>query len=447
MSSENDKGDTSGAFEGVAVALEELAESVDKVTSETRTMSEIWGTAFPALTREDISCATEALAVRIREEGPLRIEDSEEIWVKDALARISFLKSTVVPQLFAGNAQIPAAYLNSLYGLEAMLGRFMRWDSDSNLNRLPAKLVRRINAAAARVEQVERDAGMLDGKVATIVAAHEAADQLEVDLASLRTAAEAVKRIEEESIKASQRVELMERDITEHRKAVEEKATEATRLVELCDDAYRITTTQGLAAAFDSRAEKLRISTNWWAFWLALALVLGAGLGWARISALSDALARAEPNWGAVAVHMVLSIVSVGAPLWFAWMATKQIQQRFKLAEDYAFKASVAKAYEGYRKEAANIDEAFVSRLFASALTRLEEAPLRMLDGASNHGGPWHELVHSDGFKAALEKSEALARYVVDTSTGALQGFLSKKKPASNDAKVSGAGVQESGTS
>lgn len=63
--------------------------------------------------------------------------------------------------------------------------------------------------------------------------------------------------------------------------------------------------------------------------------------------------------------------------MWFAWLATKQIGQRFHLAEDYAFKASVAKAYEGYRKEAARIDPEFEARLFGSALTRLDEAPLR----------------------------------------------------------------------
>jgi hypothetical protein len=31
---------------------------------------------------------------------------------------------------------------------------------------------------------------------------------------------------------------------------------------------------------------------------------------------------------------------------------TRQVGQLFKLAEDYAFKASISRAYEGYRKEA-----------------------------------------------------------------------------------------------
>lgn len=77
-------------------------------------------------------------------------------------------------------------------------------------------------------------------------------------------------------------------------------------------------------------------------------------------------------------------------------MATKQISQRFKLAEDYDFKASVAKAYEGYKKEAAKIDKEFEARLFNVALTRLEEAPLRLVESA-NHGSPSHEFLDKSG--------------------------------------------------
>ena len=81
-----------------------------------------------------------------------------------------------------------------------------------------------------------------------------------------------------------------------------------------------------------------------------------------------------------------------GAPLWFAWLASKQIGQRFKLAEDYAFKASVAKAYEGYKTEAARLDKDFEARLFSSALTRLEEAPLRFMNN-TEHSSPVHEMI------------------------------------------------------
>jgi len=71
------------------------------------------------------------------------------------------------------------------------------------------------------------------------------------------------------------------------------------------------------------------------------------------------------------------------------------------LAEDYAYKASVSKAYEGYRREAAQLDEDFQKRLFASALTRLDEQPLRFVENES-HGSPWHELLSSDIVKDAV---------------------------------------------
>lgn len=107
-------------------------------------------------------------------------------------------------------------------------------------------------------------------------------------------------------------------------------------------------------------------------------------------------------------MNLVLTLASFGAPIWLAWIATKQIGQRFRLAEDYAFKASVAKAYQGFRKEASRLDSeleanlALEGRLFSSALTRLEEAPLRLVE-EKTHGSPWHEFVESEAFGTALQ--------------------------------------------
>ena len=124
-------------------------------------------------------------------------------------------------------------------------------------------------------------------------------------------------------------------------------------------------------------------------------------------------------------MQALLSFLSIGVPLWFAWISTKQISQRFRIAEDYAFKASVAKAYEGYRKEAARIDETFEARLFASALTRLEEAPLRLVEGES-HGSPWHELVASAAFQNALRTVPELRDKFIEVAKAGI-GML---KPA-----------------
>lgn len=146
------------------------------------------------------------------------------------------------------------------------------------------------------------------------------------------------------------------------------------------------------------------------------ALAIGAWIGHERIQILTTTLNKTNLNWGIIWIQIILSMTSVIAPLWFAWLATKQISQRFKLAEDYDFKASVAKAYEGYKKEAAKIDEEFEARLFNVALTRLEEAPLRLVE-STNHGSPSHEFLESSGATKLGEKIVKTAENAVDTFT------------------------------
>lgn len=49
-------------------------------------------------------------------------------------------------------------------------------------------------------------------------------------------------------------------------------------------------------------------------------------------------------QWSAVWINVLLTMLSVSAPVWLGWVATKQIAQRFRLAEDYAYKASISNA-------------------------------------------------------------------------------------------------------
>jgi hypothetical protein len=140
---------------------------------------------------------------------------------------------------------------------------------------------------------------------------------------------------------------------------------------------------------------------------LVVALVGGAWLGGSQLHQLADAI-QGSTSPSIVWTRLAMSLLSVGGPIWFAWLATKQIGQRFKLAEDYAYKASVSKAYEGYRREALHLDEEFQKRLFSTALTRLDEQPLRFVE-TETHGSPWHELLSSDIVKEALRIAPELA--------------------------------------
>jgi hypothetical protein len=199
------------------------------------------------------------------------------------------------------------------------------------------------------------------------------------------------KKSEEASSKAAQ----IQVDIT----AV---AVEAEQISKKLDAAYAAATSQGLASAFSKRSTTLELSMWIWVGGLVAALLAGYFFGGQRLEQLLSVLSAREATTSSVVGNLVLAFVSVAAPVWFAWLATKQIGQRFRLAEDYAFKASVSRAYEGYRREAARVDPELEQRLLASALTRLDEQPLRLVE-PSSFGSPLHELLASDTLKEAVK--------------------------------------------
>jgi hypothetical protein len=267
---------------------------------------------------------------------------------------------------------------------------------------MPPMLAKRLRSVKKQLDEVSVDKTELLSQIEAIQNATEAAESLPADLISLRDAREKVSKLSDQSIKDSEKIDELKVASIANGKLIDARIEQADKLINQCEEAYRITTTKGLAGAFEERANRLSRSMWVWVSGLLGALVIGAIIGSERLKYLTTAMNAESPDIGIIIMQSVLSILSLGAPLWFAWIATKQIGQRFKLSEDYAFKASVAKAYEGYRKEAARIDPAFEARLFSTALTRVEEAPLRLVD-EENHGSPWQEFVSSPAFQEALD--------------------------------------------
>lgn len=173
-----------------------------------------------------------------------------------------------------------------------------------------------------------------------------------------------------------------------------------------------------------------------WVVGLVVALVAGSYFGSSQLHTLSELFKQPDVTTSVVILNLMLSLLSVGAPVWFGWLATKQIGQRFRLSEDYAFKASISRAYEGFRREAARVDKDMEARLLASALTRLDELPLRLVEPDS-HGSPWHELASSDLVKDAMRAVPGFAGQVKELASKAINTLTPTKPkapaPASSD--------------
>lgn len=377
-------------FKPVIDALDALSQAIEKSTSDDRSMLEMYGWNQPAGDRHDLRFMVDELKRLIIDRAPQNADD--DLDVAKFVNRIALIQAHQVPQLFNGNGvQAAPAFIGSINMLRAWIEH--TWPAVLTLEpeMLPAVLARQVRAAKSRLDTASAGLADIEAKLALISSAHQAAESLPTDLDELRHARNTLVNINGQSATDAAAIKGMKDEVDSLLEQVKASKVEATLLVENCEDAYQITTTQGLAAAFEVKANSLSESIRWWVGGLTVALLAVAGLGYNRIHVLTAILAG-EPKWGTVTLNFLLSAISVGAPLWFAWIATKQIGQRFRLAEDYSFKASVAKAYEGYRKQAVRIDPKFEARLFDIALSRLDEAPLRMVESES-HGSPWHEAL------------------------------------------------------
>ncbi|WP_114946148.1 hypothetical protein [Microvirga calopogonii] len=392
--------------------LQKLCDALDKVSTavlalnpnNTQRVTDLFGTWNVApLTLEQISDVPKQLSVKIKAQNITELDDADSESLLKLVASIEALHPSIIPHM--GNSNISTAlppYLQLINVVADQVARLLGWEIVKDKRALPSALARRVETAQSQLDTIVGDLVTLEAKVEKINNAHDTAEELPTTLDRLKRDSAAIERMGEEASQCIGRIKGNDEQAKNLVDALQERSREGEELVSKCAEAYRVTTSVGLAAAFDDRATKLNRSVNIWVGCLVLALLVGMGIGYGRVQALSESLNQPAVVWTTIWAKVALAAVSLAAPLWFAWLATKQIGQRFRLAEDYAFKASVAKAYEGYRREAARFDKALEARLFGSALTRLEEAPLRLVE-LETHGSPWHELLKSAEFKKALE--------------------------------------------
>ncbi|MEY4507444.1 MAG: hypothetical protein RL297_2022 [Pseudomonadota bacterium] len=414
-------------LEAVCRALDALGGAITSGWSGDQTFCEAWGWNCPAVTRHDAAAIATSLAAEIREADIQEIDEETSEFLGDLPRTLKVVQTQTVPQFWNGNnGAAYAAYLGTISSIRASLHPLLGWKTIPDPKTLPGHTVRRLKSIQAEVEALAPNKDQLQKQLQEIAQAHTVAENLPLDLKALADARQKVVSHADAAEAAAKRIDVATEASNEDVRKTKINAEEAAKLVAQCEEAYRITTTKGLAAAFDQRATRLGWAVSIWVVGLVAALAFGSYLGAQRLEALTQVLAAPSINWASILLHAILSFLSIGAPIWFAWLATKQIGQRFRLAEDYAYKASVAKAYEGYRREAARIDPEFEARLFASALTRLEEAPLRLVD-TTTHGSPWHEALSSSPVQKTIDAVPELRDRALSLAADAVS-FLKRRK-------------------
>lgn len=387
--------------------------------------------SIPGTTRDELVQSVDRLLALISSRGVDQLPINEAV-IADYPRRLAFLRAHTVPQLWSKNAaQAVPAFLITVQSLSDALEKALPEDQDLAasiaLERAKARTATtRLRALEAQISEMEPRASSLNEMVSRIEKANAAADQLPIDLESLREAQKTIAAILNTAQQNQTKIGVLATNANTDKITLAAQVKEAEQIVARCSEAYAASTSHGLAAAFTERSSALATSMWVWVGGLVIALGLGSWIGSSQLRNFSELLKQPAAEPTVAAINLVLALLSVGATVWFSWVATKQIGQRFRLAEDYAFKASVSRAYEGYRREASNIDEVFVARLFSSALSRLDEQPLRLVE-TTTHGSPWHELASSDVVRKATEVVPDFANSVVQLAKDGLAAL----KPAS----------------
>jgi hypothetical protein len=398
--------------------------------------------SFPGITRDELAQIATSLVELIEQRGSDELKTNETL-LADYVRRLSFLRSNTIQQLWGGNALgAVSAYVITLSSLRNVLEAAIETDNVKiEAERIGAvkrlkHILKSLRAIEVRISDVDSRSTQLNEMVARIEDAHEAADQLPTDLESLKELRTSLEGLLIDANADRNAISAKVSDINKIREQLDKSNIEATAILERCDAAYRATTSEGLASAFSVRSKKLNTSMWIWVGGLVTALLLGAIIGSHQLHNLSETInaqsSQAAQNTGTIWIDLLLSLLSVGAPVWFAWISTKQIGQRFRLAEDYGYKASISTAYEGYRREAALLDPAFQARLFASALARLDEIPLRLVE-TDTHGSPWHELASSDLVRQAIDTVPGFVDRVTGLAKQAIPSASQDKIPSKSE--------------
>ncbi len=411
-------------------ALELLKATVDKAVFNDNAFDQQHGWNQVHLHKNNISQYIDSYIEKLDNYGDNSIPEAFIDRIDNHVENITRLNNTSVTY-FSNNAQyllhnIPSIILTLNTIFNDIDNEIFSFESIQDNKLLPKGLSARLRGTKKQIDSLSESSEGLRDKVAIINDAHSAAESLPTDLASLQEAKQELSdlintaRKELSSTKdeisalkletASMRNDAKKAsvDADSYKSKAEASSIEAKKLVEQCDDALQITTTQGLAAGFDQKAKELKNSIWVWIIGLLIALVAGALIGEDRVTAFTSAL-ESELTAGQAMLHTIMSIFSIGGPLWLAWISTQQINQRFKLSEDYSYKATVAKSFTGFSKFAERFDPTTEERLFNSTLDRLDEMPLRLIEGR-DYNSPWHEFTDSESFKSAIEMIPSLAK-------------------------------------
>jgi len=196
---------------------------------------------------------------------------------------------------------------------------------------------------------------------------------------------------------------------TERDKAKNAAAVAAEKLKEL-NSTLEKSITSSLGGAFQKKADNAKKLDLAWL----VVLLIGIGsiicLGYLRYPVMTE-LIRERAEIPYLSFQMLVSVFSLSGPIWLSWVATRRLANTFAISEDYAYKAAIAQAYQGYRDSVKDADPLMQQRLFATVVTQLDANPVRFLSDV-HPASPLQDLLQQKWMEDALKDSTFKQKFI-----------------------------------
>lgn len=168
--------------------------------------------------------------------------------------------------------------------------------------------------------------------------------------------------------------------------------------------------TASLGGAFQKKANNAKLLDLGWLVVLIVGISLILWIGYIRYPAMLE-LIKEKAAIEYMLFQLVLNGVALAGPVWLSWVATKRLSNIFAISEDYAYKAAIAQAYQGYRDSMKEADVLMQHRLFAMVVTQLDANPVRFVS-ERHPGSPLQDLLQQSWMEEALKNTTFRDQFV-----------------------------------
>jgi hypothetical protein len=147
-------------------------------------------------------------------------------------------------------------------------------------------------------------------------------------------------------------------------------------------------TSAGLASAFRSRKDAIAKSKKYWIGGFVISLI---GLIGMIVLLILNAPNQSGKDWWQ---YLVERIPMTFPFIWLGWFFGRNYGHAVRLEEDYAFKESISRSFEGYKKQMQEVDIAdALPRLCQNTIRILSETPLRVFDRKTSDETPANSIL------------------------------------------------------